>query len=108
MAPSKLEKQTRKDARKNAAAAHQLALWYTRGEEGLSQDLQLAARWELEAAERGCADAQCHLGWAYKLGGMRLHVHLASALAWFRKTALQGSVPRCHTYTLLSSPFFLA
>ena len=92
MAPSQLEKKTRKDARKDAAAAHQLALWHYRGEEGLSQDLVLYVRWELEAAERKCADAQYHLGCAYKSGDMGVQLDLALALAWFRKAVLQGRV----------------
>ena len=90
MAPSKLVKKTRKDARKDAAAAHQLALWYAAGEEGLSRDLELYIRWEREAAERGDADAQYELGVVYKLGRMGLQVDLALSLAWFRKAALQG------------------
>ena len=103
MAPSKLVKKTRKDARKDSAAAHQLAVWYARGEEGLSQDLELYFRWELEAAERGCADAQYGLGVGYLHGTMGLQVAPAIAFAWFRKAALQGrALP---TYT---SPFCIS
>jgi len=90
MAPSKLAKQTRKDARKDATAAHQLALWHFAGEEGLSQDLELYVKWEREAAERGCADAQYVLGDAYLYGAMGLRVDYAMAMAWFGKAALQG------------------
>jgi len=90
MAPSKLVKQARKDARKDAAAAHRLADWYSRGEEGLNRDLSLWFRWELEAAERGCADAQYELGGAYVNGTMGLQVDRAIAFAWIQKAALQG------------------
>ena len=90
MAGSNLAKQTRKDARKDAAAAHQLAQWYAEGEEGLNQDDELFFRWELEAAERGCADAQFSLGCTYTSGDAGLQVDHAIAIAWFRKAALQG------------------
>ena len=90
MAHSKLAKQTRKDARRDAAAAHQLAEWYYWGEEGLSRDLKLSMKWEREAAERGCADAQHGLGAAYSEGCMGLQVDHAIARAWFQKAALQG------------------
>ena len=90
MAPSKLAKQTRKVAPQNAAAAHRLAGWYAKGEEGLSQDRELAFKWELEAAERNCADAQHEIGVAYYDGTMGVQVDHAMAFAWFRKAALQG------------------
>ena len=90
MAPSKLVKQAHKDARKSSAAAHQLAVWYAEGEEGLDRDLSLWRRWEEEAAARGCADAQHALGYAYNEGTTGLHVDHATAFAWFRKAALQG------------------
>ncbi len=96
----KLAKQTRKVAPQNAAAAHRLAQWYFKGEEGLSQDLELALKWERVAAERGCADAQASLGVGYLQGDMGLQVDHAIAIAWFGKAALQGRpLP---TYT---SPF---
>jgi len=104
MAPSKLAKQTRKNARRDAAAAHQLAVWYARGEEGLSQDLELYFRWELEAAERGCADAQYELGVGYFNGSKGLQVDLAIAFAWARKAALQGRA----FFSDLPSPFLSA
>ena len=75
MAPSNLVKQARKDARKNAAAAHQLAEWYAMGEEGLDRDLSLWLRWETEAAERGCADAR--FDWVS---------HIAQAVGAWRST----------------------
>ena len=90
MAPSKRVKQARKDARKSSEAAHLLAGWYAGGEEGLARDLSLWRRWELEAAERGCADAQAALGDAYYQGIKGLPVDHATASAWFRKAALQG------------------
>ena len=90
MAPSKLVKQARKDARKDAAAAHRLAGWYARGEEGLDRDHSLWLRWEMEAAERGCADAQYELGSAYSEGEVGLQVAPAKAFAWLQKAALQG------------------
>jgi len=90
MAPSQLAKKTRKDARRDVAAAHQLSLWYYSGEEGLSQDDALSLKWEREAAKRGCADAQYELGAAYDQGTMGLQVDHAIAIAWFRKAALQG------------------
>jgi len=90
MAPSKLVKQARKDARKDAAAAHRLAGWYGGGEEGLERDLTLWRRWEVEAAERGCADAQFELGDAYFHGLMGLQVAHATGFAWFQRAALQG------------------
>ena len=83
-------KQARKDARKDAAAAHRLAEWYGMGEEGLDRDFSLWLRWEVEAAERGCADAQYELGDAYHEGTMGLQVDHAMAFAWCRKAALQG------------------
>ena len=96
MAPSKLVKQARKDARKDSQAAHRLAEWYARGEEGLDRDLSLWLRWELEAAERGCADAQYALGEAYDEGTMGLlQVDHATACAWFRRAALQGRAHHC-------------
>ena len=95
MAPSKLAKQTRKDARRDAAAAHQLALWHYEGEEGLSEDFELYFKWELEAAERGYADAQFAVGEVYADGveGF-VQVDHARAIAWFRKAALQGRALR--------------
>ena len=90
MAPTDRVKKARKDARRDAAAAHQLALWYSRGEEGLCQDFQLAVRWELEAAERKCADAQYTLGAWYRYGAMGLPVDHAAAFVWIQKAALQG------------------
>ena len=53
MAPSKLAKQTKKVAPQNAAAAHRLAGWYGKGEEGVSQDTELALTWERQAACSG-------------------------------------------------------
>ena len=98
MPPTKLAKQTRKDARRDAAAAYQLSLWYSEGEEGLSQDDELAVKWEREAAERGCADAQFELGAAYDQGVTGfLQVDHATAFAWFRKAALQGRGLSCTT-----------
>ena len=91
MAPSKLAKQARKVAPQDAAAAHRLAGWYFRGEEGLSQDYVLALKWERVAAELGCADAQFELGVGYSQSTtMGLQVDHAIAFAWFRKAALQG------------------
>ena len=102
MAPSQLVKKARKDARKDASAAHRLAGWYARGEEGLSRDLELYIEWERVAAERGCADAQFARGTAYSQGTMGLHVAPATAFVWFRKAALQGKAfPTC------TSPFFI-
>ena len=98
MAPSKLAKQTRKDARKDAAAAHRLAVWHARGEEGMSQDRELALKWEREAAERGCADAQYELGVGYREGDMGLTVDHATAFAWFRKAARQGRASHFSSY----------
>ena len=91
MAPTKLAKQTRKVAPQNAAAAHQLALWYFTGEEGLSKDLDLASKWEREAANRGCADAQFTLGDFHASRCFAgLQADLATSFAWFQKAALQG------------------
>ena len=57
----------------------------------MSRDVKLAWRWELEAAERGCADAQHAMGEGYVHGcGGLVQVDHAIALAWFRKAALQG------------------
>ena len=103
MAPTQLAKQTRKDARKNAAAAHQLALWHAAGEEGLSRDPELSFRWMLEAAERKCADAQCAIGEAYTYGAVGLQVDHAVAFVWTEKAALQDKA--FPTYT---SPFFIS
>ena len=82
-------KQARKDARRDAAAAHRLAGWYARGEEGLDRDLSVWLRWETEAAERKCADAQVTLGCAC-YNGAGVPVDHAMAFAWFQKAALQG------------------
>ena len=90
MAPSQLVKQARRDARKDAAAAHQLAEWYAEGAEGLDSDPSLWLRWEVEAADRGCADAQYELGVGYYQGNLGLQVALATAIEWFQKAALQG------------------
>ena len=90
MAPSKLAKQTRKDARRDAAAAYQLSMWYSTGEEGLSRDLELSLKWEWEAAERGCADAQYMLGVGFYHGSEGFQVDHAIALAWYQKAAIQG------------------
>ena len=92
MAPSKLVKKARKDARKDPAAAHQLAQWYVRGEEGLGRDHSSWLRWETEAGERGCVDAQFVLGCARRRGDMGLGVNLVVAAEWFQKAALQGHV----------------
>jgi len=101
MAPTKLAKQTRKVAPQNAAAAHRLARWYAKGEEGLSQDTELALTWERQAAELGCADAQCELGVGYLDGHAGMQVDHAIAFAWLQKAALQG-----RAYPTYTSPFF--
>ena len=90
MAPSKLAKQTRKVALQDAAAAHRLAGWYLDGEEGLDSDHTLWFRWEEEAAERKCADAQYTLGNTYAQGTMGLQVAPAIAFGWLQKAALQS------------------
>ena len=90
MAPSKHVKEARNDARKDAAAAHRLAVWYAMGEEGLDRDASLWLRWEEEAAERGYADAQHALGSAYMHGISGLPVDPETAFGWLRKAALQG------------------
>ena len=101
MAPSKLVKKARKDARKSSEAAHRLAGWYAEGEEGLVRDLSLWLRWEVEAAERGCVDAQFDLGEAHDDGTMGLQVDHATAFAWYRRAALQGKA----LFGLASPPF---
>ena len=104
MAPSKLAKQTRKVAPQNAAAAHRLAGWYARGEEGLSEDLELSLKWAREAAELGSADAQCGLGVMYSQGTTGLRVDHAIAFAWFQKASLQGrAIPKVYTSPVLFS-----
>jgi len=90
MAPSSRVKEARKDARRDAAAAHRLAWWYAGGEEGLDRDLSLWLRWETEAAERKCADAQHALGGAYFIGTSGVPSNHAIAFAWLQKAALQG------------------
>ena len=90
MAPSIFVKRARKDALRSSEAAHRLAGWYAEGEEGLVRDLSLWLRWEVEAAERGCADARYELGDAYTQGGKGLQVDLAKGFAWLQKAALQG------------------
>ena len=90
MTPSKRVKKTRQDARKDPAAAHQLAEWYALGQEGLSRDLSLWLRWETEAAERGCVDAQAALFAAYHNGDRGLQVNLKVSIEWCRKAALQA------------------
>ena len=90
MAPTKLAKQTLKVAPQNAAAAYRLAGWYTKDEEGLSPDRDLALKWEQQAAELGCADAQHYLGHRHYRGGMGLQLDHAIAFAWYQKAALQG------------------
>ena len=90
MAPSQRVKKARKDARKDPAAAHQLAERYALGDEGLDRDLSLWLKWETEAAERGCANAQVALGNAFREGAKGLQVDHARAFAWFQKAALRG------------------
>ena len=100
MAPSKLFKQTRKDARRDPAAAHQLARWYVEGLEGLEQDTSLWIRWEREAAERGCADAQNAMGVAHRKGRfahLGVERNLEKAREWFRKASLQGQAESSFT-----------
>ena len=104
MAPSNLVKQARKDARRDAAAAHRLAGWYAGGKEGLVRDFAVWLRWETEAAERKCADAQFALGGAYFHGANGLRVDHATAFAWLEKAALQGRA--FPTYT--TSPCFIS
>mmetsp|Transcript_40672 Transcript_40672/g.100505 ORF Transcript_40672/g.100505 Transcript_40672/m.100505 type:complete len:442 (-) Transcript_40672:233-1558(-) len=92
MAPkgSRLARQTLKNVRKDPEAAHQLADWHLDGEEGLVRNLSLWLRWETEAAERGCIDAQGALGDAYLLGDNGVEVDLVVSTKWFRRAALQG------------------
>ena len=109
MAPSKLAKQTRKVAPQDAAAAHRLALWYAGGEEGLSQDTELALKWNRQAAELGCADAQYELGDGYYRGVMGLQAAPATAFVWFLKAALQGrAFPTSYTCQSLFYPLNLS
>ena len=58
----------------------------------MARDLSLWLRWETEAAERGCVDAQFALGCAYADGSMGVEVNLEVSTEWFRRAALQGHV----------------
>ena len=56
----------------------------------MDRNLSLWLRWETEAAERGCAESQHNLGFAYLRGQRGLNVNLVVATKWFRLAALQG------------------
>jgi len=76
-------------ARTDPAAAHRLAGWYSGGEEGLHQSLELAFRWELRAAEGGHLDAQVNAACAY-IEGAGVAVDDAAGVAWLEKVAEGG------------------
>ena len=77
-------------ARTDPAAAHLLARWYHRGEEGLHQSLESAFTWGLRAAERGHVGAQYDTACAYN-EGVGVAVNDAAATTWFEKVAEQGN-----------------
>jgi localization factor PodJL len=72
----------------DAAAMHNLALYYFRGEGG-AQDLGGAARWFRDAAERGVVDSQYNLGLLYQ-SGSGVTRDLAEAYRWFSIAAVGG------------------
>jgi TPR repeat protein len=86
MAPSERARQVMSDARTDPAAAHRLAGWYRGGEEGLFMSLELAFRWELQAAERGHIEAQYNMGICC-LKGVGVTVDYEAAATWFAKAA---------------------
>ena len=67
----------------------------------MARDLSLWLRWETEAAERGCVDAQWDLGVAYRRGDRGVDVNLELSTEWFRRAALQGHVQS--TFNLAAS-----
>jgi localization factor PodJL len=72
----------------DAAAMHNLALYYFRGEGG-PQDLASATRWFRDAAERGIVDSQYNLGLLYQ-SGSGVQRDLAEAYKWFSIAAVGG------------------
>ena len=72
----------------DAAAMHNLALYYFRGEGG-AQDLVGATRWFRDAAERGVVDSQYNLGLLYQ-SGSGVARDLAEAYKWFSIAAVGG------------------
>jgi TPR repeat protein len=65
------------------------AIFTSGGGEGVSQDSAQAATWFRKAAEQGDADAQVHLGFAYK-EGWGVQQDIAEAAIWFRRAAASG------------------
>jgi TPR repeat protein len=59
--------------------------------EGVSQDLEEAARWYRKAAEQGFADAQYCLGRMYR-DGKGVSEDLKKEALWIRKAEEQGCV----------------
>ncbi|MGH6910989.1 MAG: peptidoglycan-binding protein, partial [Phenylobacterium sp.] len=72
----------------DAAAMHNLALYYFRGEGG-AQDTAAAAGWFRKAAERGVVDSQYNLGQLY-LAGSGVRRDFAEAYKWFSIAAAAG------------------
>jgi len=91
MAPSELARQALTAARTDLAAAFQLAGWYSEGQEGLHQSLELAFRWELRAAERGHLEAQSYVGCMYG-DGEGVAVDSAAAAMWTERAARRGQI----------------
>ncbi|MDB5451229.1 MAG: Localization factor PodJS [Phenylobacterium sp.] len=72
----------------DAAAMHNTALYYFRGEGG-AQDLASAVRWFHKAADQGVVDSQYNLGLLYQTGS-GVDRDLAEAYKWFSVAANGG------------------
>ena len=71
-------------------AQYNLARIYSNGE-SVDQDLELAAYWFLQAAEKGNRDAQHQLARMFEKG-FGLEMDLKEAFNWYKLSAEQGSI----------------
>ncbi len=75
------------------AAQYDLAIEYSRGEDGLPKNAPQAVGWYEKAASQGYAPAETNLGNAYFNGWDGLSKSATQAVYWWEKAAAQGDAP---------------
>ena len=75
------------------AAQYDLAIEYSRGEDGLPKNAPQAVGWYEKAASQGYAPAETNLGNAYFNGWDGLSKSATQAVYWWEKAAAEGDAP---------------
>ena len=75
------------------AAQYDLAIDYSRGEDGLPKNAAQAVGWYEKAATQGYAPAETNLGNAYFNGWDGLRKNATQAVYWWEKAAAEGDAP---------------